>query len=160
MKNKSSLLFLLLLFLFSSMSSFGQKIDFNVILLSIESDYFYSNKARTRKEILIDYVDSVVYYRKKSCRKFKKSDLPINLFFKDSINYLNLEDLITNHEKSNCNFRNKGSIKITLIKGESSQNYARTYEFGSVISCKNEDDYLILQKIRKEYFDMINQIFN
>lgn len=150
----------LLFFLLISTSTISQKNDFDAVLLSLEFDNFYTSKPRTRNEILINYSDSLVYYRKRADQKFKRSNLPINTFFKDSINYDNLENLITDYEKFGCRFRSKASIKISIIKGKTFQNYARTYEFGSVIRCADKSDFLILTNIWKVYGTMMDQIFD
>lgn len=154
---------ILTFFLIIYTSLYGQINDFNAVLLSRESDYQYRYKPRTREEILINFQDSIVYYRKNSHKKFKPSKLPVNNFFKDSINYQELHDLIigkSNETDANCEFRNKGSIKITIIYGDSNHNHSESYEFGSVIACIDEDQFLILKKIQEEFFLMEKLIFN
>ena len=160
--NKKNLILTLFLLFVTIVSVHSQNDDINAVLLSRESDYHYRYKPRTREEILIDFQDSIVYYRKNSHRKFKPSKLPVNNFFKDSVNYQELGNMIigiSNETDLNCEFRNKGSIKITIISGDSNQNHSESFEFGTVISCKDEKDFWILKKIQLEHLNMRNQIF-
>ena len=155
--NKKKLILSLHLLVVAIGSAFSQKNDFNSVLLSRESDYEYRYKPRTR-----DFQYSIVYYRKNSHRKFKPSNLPVNNFFKDSINYEELDNLIrgmASETDMNCEFRNKGSYRITIIYGDSNHNYSRSFEFGSVISCKNEKDFWVLVNIQEEHLKMSKQIF-
>lgn len=152
----------MLLLILNGQVAFSQANEFQAVLLSRESDYHYRYKAKTRAEILIQYHEQKVYYRKKATRKFKQVDLPVNLFFKDSIDYGRLQTILVNgtsSETASCNFRNKGSIKIELIYGTSHQNFTRTYEFGSVLSCDLEEDYKLFRRIEEEYLKLDKQIF-
>lgn len=151
-----------LLLIVNTTSVLSQKNDFNAVLLSRESDYEYRYRPRSREQILIDFEDSLIYYRKRSNQKFKLSKLPYNNFFKDSINYQELDDLIAgmaNETDLNCDFGNYGSMRITIIYGSSNQNYSESFEFGNVISCKDEKDFWILKRIQQEHLKMRNQIF-
>ena len=65
----------------------------------------------------------------------------------------------TEDNKQLCSFRNKGSIKIKLIYGDSHENFSKTYEFGSVISCIDENDFKMIRRIENEYSNLVKQIF-
>ena len=153
---------IILLFFATAVSATSQTNEITSVLLSKESDYEYWYKPKTREQLLIDYQGSIVYYRKKAKQKFKVSAIPVNFFFKDSINYQKLDELIVGmtNEDRNCYFRNKGSIIITLITGDSNHNYSQSFEFGSVISCKEDDQYIILRKIEEEFLKFNKQVFN
>lgn len=154
---------LIFLILISTTIIYGQGNHVATVLISRESDYSENYKPRTRDQILINYNDGIVYYRKNPKRKFKKSDLSPNAFFQDSIDYQKLGSIIvamTKDADPTCMFRNKGSIVITIVQGNSHQNVTRSYEFGSVISCSDDKEFLLLKRIEQEYFRMIKLLFD
>jgi hypothetical protein len=158
--NKKNCLLIFFLLVYTSIHS--QNNNIKSVLLSVESDYHYNYKPKTREEILINFQENIVYYRKKSTKKFKVSNLPVNTFFKDSVNYEELDDLIIgtiNGADVKCEFRNKGSIKITVIYGDSNHNYSESFEFGSVICCMDTADFTTLLKIEAAHLNMRNLLF-
>ena len=151
-----------LLFPLVTFCSFSQDTNFQAVLLSIESDYEYRYRPRARNQLLIDYQINAVYYRKKSNRKFKPTSIPSPLFFKDSVDYEELKTLILKNAENHvapCAFRNKGSLKITLIYGSSHENVSVSYEFGSVISCADENNFATIRRIESAYVDLRKLIF-
>lgn len=154
---------LIVFLVFNMFNAFGQTNDISAVLLSRESDHEYRYKSQSREQVLISFEDKTVYYRKRATQKFKISRLPLNYFFKDSINYDELDQLLigkTNETDLNCEFRNYGSIRISVIYGSSSLNYTKSFEFGSVISCREEEYFAMLYRIQQEYSLIAKQLFN
>lgn len=157
-----------LLLLITSHSGLGQK-GKQVIVLTRESwTPIWRSEIVEKAQIMIipDSVPTIVY-RKNPRRRWKTVKQPIDVsYFTDSLNYSILDSIVANSlewkgEKKPCycEFRNKGSLKVSLKDGDAMVGKTVSWEMGTVIDCENRNYFDFLKKLEEEYRKLFHVIF-
>jgi hypothetical protein len=123
----------------------------------------------TEKSQIMIVPDSVpaIFYRKNPRRKWKTVKQMIDVsYFTDSLDYSIIDSIVTNslewhNEKKPCycEFRNKGSIKVSLKDGEAMVGKTVSWEMGTVIDCVDKIFFDYLKKLEYEYSSLFHTLF-
>lgn len=108
-----------------------------------------------------------IFYRKNPRRKWKLAKEPIDVsYFIDSLDYSIIDSIVTNslywHDEKKpcyCEFRNKGSMKVSLKDGEAMVGKTVSWEMGTVIDCADKIYFDFLKKFEDEYRKLFQALF-
>jgi hypothetical protein len=161
------LLFTLLL-LISNNTIFAQRCEKVIILTREYWAPIWKSEITEKSQIMI-VPDSVpkVFFRKNPRKKWKLAKELIDVsFFTDSLNYSIIDSIVTNsldwHDEKkpcHCEFRNKGSMKVSLKDGEAMVGKTVSWEMGTVIDCVDKIYFDFLKKFEDEYRKLFHTLF-
>ncbi|MDH4471338.1 MAG: hypothetical protein QE487_01955 [Fluviicola sp.] len=158
----------ILLLAIASQPSIAQKSK-HVIALTRESwTPIWRSEIVEKSQIMIipDSIPTIIY-RKNPRRKWKTFKEPIDVsYFTDSLNYSVIDSIVTNSlelqgEKKSCycEFRNKGSLKVSLKDGDAMVGKTVSWEMGTVIDCEDRYYFDFLKKLEDEYRKLFRSVF-